>query len=216
MDYEDDNINWIPFLDEDDPFPGQVSPYATSSHTTIFIFFELLDSPPDSSKDTVMDLGCGDGRILIWAAKKFGVKGVGMDINPSLVEKAIVTAREEGVSHLCDFKVQSFLDDECDFTKLAPTIITTYLTPKALRLLEPKLRGYAKFTMKEWGWVPKLLTNVFRFEDPWKPIKISPAMNVFMYDLIDPYQTGPDPEKDKFLEATVKRGGDDTGFLPAF
>lgn len=59
MDYEDDNISWIPFLDEDDPLPGQVSPFASVSPSTIEMVLGMLNPTKD---DVLLDIGCGDGR----------------------------------------------------------------------------------------------------------------------------------------------------------
>ena len=59
--------------------------------------------------DVVYDLGSGDGRILIAAAKKYGVRGVGFEIDPGLVKLARENARREGVEKLVEIREQDFL-----------------------------------------------------------------------------------------------------------
>src|SRR5262245_16829192 len=63
----------------------------------------MLTAARVTSADIVYDLGSGDGRIVIAAAKKYGARGVGMEINPQLVAESYATARAEGVSHLVQF-----------------------------------------------------------------------------------------------------------------
>ena len=56
--------------------------------------------------DVIYDLGCGDGRILIHAAKKYGTRGVGIDLDSQRVAEAKQKATEEGVSHLLEFHAE--------------------------------------------------------------------------------------------------------------
>ena len=59
--------------------------------------------------DMLYDMGSGDGRIVIEAAKKYGMRGVGIDLNADLVAKARENAKNEGVSHLVEFRAQDGL-----------------------------------------------------------------------------------------------------------
>ena len=59
--------------------------------------------------DILYDMGSGDGRIVIEAAKKYGIRGVGIDLNPELVAQARENAVNEGVSHLVEFRAQDGL-----------------------------------------------------------------------------------------------------------
>src|SRR4030067_1417817 len=61
---------------------------------------EMLNRAGVTKDDVVYDLGCGDGRFVITAAKKFGARGVGIDIDPVLIEKSNENARKEEVTHL--------------------------------------------------------------------------------------------------------------------
>src|SRR6267143_474680 len=59
-----------------------------------------------TNKDLVYDLGCGDGRMVIAAAKDFGARGVGVDIEPYWIEESMRKAKKAGVEHLTTFRVE--------------------------------------------------------------------------------------------------------------
>jgi len=63
---EQEEKSWIPFAEEDDPLPGQLSPFASTMLSTIKSLFELAEA---TSEDFILDLGCGDGRIVTFAAE---------------------------------------------------------------------------------------------------------------------------------------------------
>jgi cyclopropane fatty-acyl-phospholipid synthase-like methyltransferase len=83
----------------------------------------------------VYDLGCGDGRIVIAAAKKYGARGVGIDLDPARIREARANAKEAGVENLVTFKVADLF--ETDLTEA--TVVTLYLLPSLNRRLMPKL-----------------------------------------------------------------------------
>ena len=86
--------------------------------------------------DVVYDLGSGDGRIVLMAAEKYGARGVGIELMPSLNEMARKAARER---HLED-RV-SFIEGDFYTTDIsAATVVTLYLSPSVNRILEPRLR----------------------------------------------------------------------------
>ena len=88
-----------------------------------------------SKDDIVYDLGSGDGRIVITAAKKYGAKGVGFEIDDDLIKEAREKARTEGVSHLVDFRKQDVMTVD-----LSPaTVVTLYLLPEANLRLRPRI-----------------------------------------------------------------------------
>ena len=91
-------------------------------------------------EDVVYDLGCGDGRIPIAAAKKYGAKGVGFDIDPSLVELAKSNAKAAGVETLVDFRVQNVLSADVS----AATVVTLYLLSSSNERLRPMLQQQLK------------------------------------------------------------------------
>src|SRR5918996_5825164 len=77
-------------------WPQETIPFVPSPMLVVERMLELAEIKKD---DVIYDMGSGDGRILIQAAKKYGVKGVGVDLNPTLVEQARLKAADEGVSH---------------------------------------------------------------------------------------------------------------------
>ena len=95
----------------------------------------MLTSARVTSADIVYDLGSGDGRIVIAAAKKYGARGVGIEINPLLVAESNASARAAGVSHLVQF-IQGDLFT-ADFS--AATVVALYLGPSLNERIKPRL-----------------------------------------------------------------------------
>lgn len=86
--------------------------------------------------DVVYDLGSGDGRIVILAARRYGARGVGVEIDPKLVWFAGQEARRHQVEHLV-----TFLHADALTADVSPaTVVTLFLTPQANLLLRPKLQ----------------------------------------------------------------------------
>lgn len=92
-----------------------------------------------SGSDIVLDLGCGDGRLVIEAAKQFGCRGRGYDIDPELIELCEQNAREAGVEHLVDFYIQDIY--EVDISDA--TVVMLYLLPEMNLRLLPQLQSMA-------------------------------------------------------------------------
>ena len=92
------------------------------------------------SEDYVIDLGSGDGRILITAAKQRGARGFGVDIDPQRVSEAIENAKAAGVSDRVRFYRRNLYD-----TKIAEaTVVTLYLLPRVNVELRPRLLAELK------------------------------------------------------------------------
>jgi SAM-dependent methyltransferase len=85
--------------------------------------------------DVLYDLGCGDGRIVIAAAKRFGTRGVGIDIDPARIAEARENARKAGVSD----KVKFIQGDLFEADIKDATVVTLYLLPDVNLRLRPKL-----------------------------------------------------------------------------
>jgi APA family basic amino acid/polyamine antiporter len=101
---------------------------------------EMLRMAAVTKDDLVYDLGCGDGRIVITAAKQFGAKGVGVDINPLRIEESNRNARTAGVSDRVKFIEGDLFD--ADLSKA--TVVTLYLLPSVNLRLRPKLERELK------------------------------------------------------------------------
>jgi cyclopropane fatty-acyl-phospholipid synthase-like methyltransferase len=88
-----------------------------------------------TARDVVYDLGCGDGRIVIAAARTYGARGVGVDIDPVRIDEARSNARRAGVEHLVTFRVEDARTT--DVTEA--TVVTLYLVAALNAELRPRL-----------------------------------------------------------------------------
>ncbi|MFC1816727.1 SAM-dependent methyltransferase [Thermodesulfobacteriota bacterium] len=103
--------------------------------TPIFVVTEMLKLSSLGPNDFLIDLGSGDGRIIITAAQKFGALGFGVDLNPKLVELSKQYAIEEEVADRTTFRIQNIF--ETDLRKA--DVVTMYLLPELNLKLRPKL-----------------------------------------------------------------------------
>ena len=112
--------------------PADEVPFITSPDN---VTLEMLNAAGVKRGDHVIDLGSGDGRIVILAAKRFEATGLGVEINPRLVEISKTNARNAGVADKAEFKVQDLFK-----TDLAvASVITMYLLPEVNLQLRPSL-----------------------------------------------------------------------------
>jgi SAM-dependent methyltransferase len=88
-----------------------------------------------SQSDVVYDLGCGDGRLVITAARKFGARGVGVDIDPERIAESEANAKRAGVEKLVTFKLQDALTVDVS----PATVVTLYLLSSSNLKLRPIL-----------------------------------------------------------------------------
>jgi SAM-dependent methyltransferase len=109
--------------------------------------------------DVVYDLGCGDGRIVIEAAKKYGLRGVGIDINPGRIDQAKKNAQREGVAHLSNFRI----GDVYEANLAEATVVALYMLPDVNLKLRPKL-------LRELKPGARIVSHSFGMGD-WKPDK---------------------------------------------
>ena len=89
-----------------------------------------------SSADVVYDLGCGDGRIVIMAASRFGARGVCVDIDPQRIAESRENARAAGVADRIRFLNEDLLGTDLG----GATVVTLYLLPELNLALRPKLQ----------------------------------------------------------------------------
>jgi tRNA A58 N-methylase Trm61 len=88
-----------------------------------------------NNDDIVYDLGCGDGRIVITAAKIFGATGVGIDIDPVRIQESLQNAEKAGVLNRVSFRNEDFFEADIE----EATVVTLFLSPRANSKLRPKL-----------------------------------------------------------------------------
>jgi SAM-dependent methyltransferase len=114
--------------------PGQDVRYEPTPVPVVRAMLELAAVGP---QDVVYDLGSGDGRILITAAKEFGARGVGIEIDPALVDRARANARDAGVADTVEFR----LGDMYAADVTPATVVTLFLHPEPNLKLRPRLRS---------------------------------------------------------------------------
>ena len=145
------------------PASAQLKPQQPRTPDVIFVPTpqEVVDAMLKVAKvtgsDVIYDLGSGDGRIPITAAKAYGARGIGIDIDPVRVEEANASARAAGVTD----KVR-FLNQDLFTTDISEaTVVTLYLLPSLNLKLMPKL-------MKELKPGTRIVSHAFDMGD-WKP-----------------------------------------------
>jgi SAM-dependent methyltransferase len=114
-------------------------PFVTTPDAVTSAMLELAQVGP---RDHVIDLGSGDGRIVITAARRFGASGLGVEIVPELVEKSRQLARAAGVHERVEFRTQDLF--ETDLRRA--TVVTMYLLPEVNLQLRPRLLALAPGT----------------------------------------------------------------------
>jgi len=152
-------IFWILVLVAADPLqaqPQDTIPFVPSPMVVVERMLQLAEIKKD---DTLYDLGSGDGRIVIEAAKKFGVRGIGIDLNPTLVEQARRNAVEEGVGHLVEFRAADGLTVDIS----EATVVTLYMFKWFNNQMRSKLQRLKPGA--------RVVAHDFDIDD-WKPTKI--------------------------------------------
>ena len=114
------------------PDAPNLAPYVPTPQEVVDRMLALANV---SKSDVVIDLGCGDGRIPITAARVFGARGIGVDIDPQRIAEANENARKEGVAHLVTFKQADLFATDIS----EATVVTLYLLPRLNVKLRPKL-----------------------------------------------------------------------------
>jgi cyclopropane fatty-acyl-phospholipid synthase-like methyltransferase len=131
-------------------------PFVPSPMIVVERMLQLAEIKKD---DLLYDLGSGDGRIVIQAAKQYGTRGVGIDMNPELVEKARANAEREGVSHLVEFRAADGLTVD-----ISPaTVVTLYMFKWFNNQMRPKLQRLKPGA--------RIVAHDFDI-DEWKPTKV--------------------------------------------
>src|SRR5580704_6962699 len=139
------------------PAPIDINaPYVPSPDNVVRAMLKLAGV---KNSDIVYDLGCGDGRIVIFAAKEYGARGTGIDLNPKRIEEARANARKAGVETLVKFEVNDLFAADIH----SATVVTLYLLPDVNLRLRPKL-------LKDLKLGSRVVSNSFGMGD-WKAEK---------------------------------------------
>jgi precorrin-6B methylase 2 len=137
--------------------PGQLAPFDPTPQEVVDRMLALAGV---QKGDVVYDLGAGDGRVVIAAAKKYGAKAVGFEIDPGLVKLARENVRNQGMESLVEIRQQDFLTAD-----LSPaTVVALYLSydgnlalrPQLMRQLKPGAR-VVSYTFDLGDWQPKIV-----------------------------------------------------------
>jgi SAM-dependent methyltransferase len=138
----------------DAPQVGQVSRdsvWVPTPERVIRRMLQLADTAPD---DLVVDLGSGDGRIPIYAARHFGARAVGVEIEENLIRFSLEAARAQGVTDRARFVRQ----DLFEYDLADATVVALYVSPGVMSRLKPRLLALKPgtrvvshfFTLEEW------------------------------------------------------------------
>jgi len=108
------------------------SPFVPTNQATVEAMLRVANV---GANDYLIDLGSGDGRILITAARHYGVRGLGVDLDPELVRESVENARMAGVADRVSFQQRDLFD-----TRIGrATVVTLYLLPEVNLKLRPRL-----------------------------------------------------------------------------
>jgi SAM-dependent methyltransferase len=117
------------------PAPVERKPDVVFVPTPQVAVDKMLEMCEIKKGDVLYDLGCGDGRIVVTAAKKYGIKAIGVDIDPERVKESQDNVKKAGVEHLVTIKQADIF--ELDFSDAS--VVTMYLLPDLNVKLSPKL-----------------------------------------------------------------------------
>lgn len=150
----------LPAAAQNSPYANKLAPYVSSPTRVVDSMLALADIHPG---ETVYDLGCGDGRILIAAVKQYKAKAVGVEISPKVVKEARANIRREGIAGQARVIQGDLL--QTDLT--GADVVTLYLSTSFNEQLRPRLERYLK---------PGARVVSHDYPVPgWKPTKVADA-----------------------------------------
>ena len=140
----------------------------------------MLEMAKVTRDDYVIDLGSGDGRIVFLAARQYGARGLGVEIDPRLVETAREDAQKLKLAHLVTFRKQDLFTTDLG----AATVITMYLLPDVNLALRPKLLGLkpgTRIVSHDWDmgdWTPDEDRTI---DNPEKSLGLEKKSRVYLW-----------------------------------
>ena len=155
------------------------TPFVTTPQNVVDAMLELARVGPS---DTLLDLGSGDGRIVITAAQRFGIRGTGIEIDPRLVARARENAKKAGVAERATFLEQDLF--ATDLTQAS--VITIYLLPAVNLKLRPalmRLKPGTRIVSHDWAmgdWKPDRTITVAA---PAKTVGLNKTSDLFLWEL---------------------------------
>ncbi|MBW4526477.1 MAG: class I SAM-dependent methyltransferase [Phormidium tanganyikae FI6-MK23] len=160
-----------PNAQAESPTPQLDVPYVP---TPTAVVDAMLKVAKVGKNDVLYDLGSGDGRIPITAAKRFGTRGFGVDIDPQRIQEANANAKKEGVSDRVKFAQQDLFKTDLS----QATVITLYLLPRINLQLRPTLLKLKPGT--------RIVSHAFDMGD-WKPDQVVDVngTNVYFWTVLE-------------------------------
>ena len=138
------------------PQEGKIVPYVPTPQEVVDRMLELAQV---KQGDVVYDLGSGDGRIVVTAAKKYGVRAIGFEIDPERIKESTENIKKAGVGHLVEIRQQDIRTVD-----LSPaSVLTMYLLPEVNLLIRPNISKQMKPGSR-------VVSHDFDMGD-WKPLK---------------------------------------------
>lgn len=145
----------------------KIVPYVPTPQDVVERMLELAQV---KKGDVVYDLGSGDGRIVVTAAKKYGVKAIGFEIDPERIKESAENIKKAGVGHLVEIRQQDIRTVD-----LSPaTVLTMYLLPEVNLMIRPNIRKQMKPGSR-------VVSHDFDMGD-WKPLKTEQIKDASSWD----------------------------------
>ena len=157
-------------------------PYVITPQAVVDAMLELAGVGPG---DRLIDLGSGDGRIVITAAKRWGTPGLGVEIDPTLVALARRRAREEGVADRVRFEAQDLF--ETDLSQAS--VITLYLLPAVNLMLRPRLQALrpgTRIVSHDWDMGDWPALKTLEVAAPGKPVGLRKVSRLMLWTVGHP------------------------------
>jgi tRNA A58 N-methylase Trm61 len=135
---------------------GKIVPYVPTPQQVVD---RMLDLAQVKEGDVVYDLGSGDGRIVVTAAKKYGVKAIGFEIDPERIKESAENIKKAGVGHLVEIRQQDIRTVDLS----QASVLTMYLLPEVNLMIRPNI-------WKQMKPGSRVVSHDFDMGD-WKPLK---------------------------------------------
>jgi 2-polyprenyl-3-methyl-5-hydroxy-6-metoxy-1,4-benzoquinol methylase len=137
--------------------------------TPMEVVDRMLEIADVKQGDVIYDLGSGDGRIVIRAAKKYGARGIGIEMNSWLVKTARAKAKEEGVDHLVEFHIEDALKVDVSQATVVMLYMLPWFNERMRPVLQKHLKPGARIVAHDYdieGWPPTKVEKLPEIEKP--------------------------------------------------
>ncbi len=154
-------------------------PYVITPQAVVDAMLELAEVGPN---DRLIDLGSGDGRIVITAAKRWGTPGLGVEIDPALVAIARRRAAQEGVADRARFEARDLFDTDLS----EASVITMYLLPAVNLMLRPRLQALrpgTRIVSHDWDMGDWPARKTIEVDAPGKPVGLRKASRLMLWTI---------------------------------